>query len=59
MTMINQKMGKYPFLIVNTEGSIKDGEHWWNILYIETKKLYHNRRQKKSVKNFKWHRKSD
>ena len=69
----NQKTGKYPFLISNTEDSTKDGEHWRSILDIEQKKylffllvwhrrikkLHHNRRQKKSAKNFNRHRKND
>ena len=36
--LINQKSGKYPFLISNTEDSTKDGELWWSILDVEPKK---------------------
>ena len=36
--LINQKKGKYPFLISKTEDSTKDGEHWWSILDIQPKK---------------------
>ena len=36
--LINQKTGKYPFLISNTGDSTKGGEHWWSILDIEPKK---------------------
>ena len=32
--MINNS-GKYPFIIVNTDGSEKQGTHWWSILDIE------------------------
>ena len=36
--LINKKTGKYPFLISNTDGLTKSGEHWWSILQIEPKK---------------------
>ena len=36
--LINQKTGKYLFLISNTGDSTKGGEHWWSILDIEPKK---------------------
>ena len=29
---------KYPFLIANTDGSDKQGTHWWSILDINGKK---------------------
>ena len=35
--MISEKKGKYPFLIANTDSSIKGGTHWWSILDIEPK----------------------
>ena len=35
--LINQKTGKYPFLISNTDGSTNGGEHWWTIINIEPK----------------------
>ena len=34
-TMIFEKKGKYPFVIVNTDSSDKNGTHWWSILDIE------------------------
>ena len=33
--MIEDKKGKYPFIIANTDSSDKDGVHWWSILDIE------------------------
>ena len=36
--LINQKTGKYPFLISNTDDSTKSGKHWWSTLDIEPKK---------------------
>ena len=33
--MISEKKSKYPFTIVNTDSSDKDGTHWWSILDIE------------------------
>ena len=36
--LINQKTGKYLFLISNTEDSTKDGEHWWSMLDNAPKK---------------------
>ena len=36
--LINQKTGKYPFLISNTDNSTKDSEHWRSILDIYPKK---------------------
>ena len=33
--LINQKTGKYPFLILNTDDSTKSSEDWWSILDIE------------------------
>ena len=53
--LINQKTGKYSFLISNTDNSTKCGEHWWSILNIEPKKNFFihlvmtNHRQQKSV----------
>ena len=36
--LINQKIGKYPFLISNTDDLTKSGEHRWSILDIEPEK---------------------
>ena len=36
--MILEKTAKYPFLIANTDNLSKKAEHWWSILYIESKK---------------------
>ena len=36
--LINQKTGKYPSLISNTEDSTKGSEHWRSILDISPKK---------------------
>ena len=33
--MIEDKKGKYPFIIANTDLSNKRGVHWWSILDIE------------------------
>ena len=33
--MISEKKAKYPFVIAKTDGSDKDGTHWWSILDIE------------------------
>ena len=33
--MIEDKKGKYPFIIANTDVSDKTGTHWWSILDIE------------------------
>ena len=33
--MIEDKKGKYPFIIANTDSSEKKGLHWWTILDIE------------------------
>ena len=33
--MIEDKKGKYPFIIVEKDSSDKDGVHWWRILDIE------------------------
>ena len=33
--MIEDKKGKYPFIIANTDSSNKGGVHWWSILDIE------------------------
>ena len=35
--MISEKIGKYPFIIANTDNSSKGGMHWWVILDIEPK----------------------
>ena len=35
--MIEEKKGKYPFIIANTDDSDKKGTHWWSILNIEPK----------------------
>ena len=34
-TMISAIKDKYPFIIVNTDSSGKDGTHWWSILDFE------------------------
>ena len=36
-TMISEKEGKHPFIIVNTDSDDKDGTQWWNIMDIEPK----------------------
>ena len=33
--MIEDKKGKYPFIIGNTDASNKEGAHWWSIIDIE------------------------
>ena len=33
--MIEDKKGKYPFIIANTDSIDKGGVHWWSILSIE------------------------
>ena len=33
--MIQEKKGKYPFIIANTDDSSEKGTHWWSILNIE------------------------
>ena len=35
--MIEEKKGKYPFIIANTDDSDKKGTHWWSISNIEPK----------------------
>ena len=35
--MIEEKKGKYPFIIANTDANNKKGTHWWSILNIEPK----------------------
>ena len=35
--MIEEKKGKYPFIIGNTDANNKKGTHWWSILNIEPK----------------------
>ena len=35
--MIEEKKGKYPFIIANTDANNKKGTHWWSILDIEPK----------------------
>ena len=35
--MIEEKKGKYPFIIANTDDSSEKGTHWWSILNIEPK----------------------
>ena len=34
-TMTEEKKGKYPFIIANTDANDKTGTHWWSILDIE------------------------
>ena len=36
--MISERKGKYPFTIANTDGSDKNGTHWWSILDIEPRR---------------------
>ena len=33
--MIEEKKGKYPFIIDNTDANNKKGMHWWSIVNIE------------------------
>ena len=35
--VIEDKKGKYPFIIGNTDSSNKKGVHWWSILDIESR----------------------
>ena len=35
VAMIEDKKGKYPFIIANTDSIDKGGVHWWSILNIE------------------------
>ena len=35
--MIEDKKGKFPFIIANTDSSDKKGTHWWSILDIDPK----------------------
>ena len=35
--MIEEKKGKYPFIIANTDANNKKGTHWWSILNIKPK----------------------
>ena len=35
--MIEEKKGKYPFIIANTDDNSEKGTHWWSILNIEPK----------------------
>ena len=35
--MIEEKKGKYPFIIANIDANNKKGTHWWSILDIEPK----------------------
>ena len=30
--MIEDKIGKFPFIIANTDSTDKKGTHWWSIL---------------------------
>ena len=52
--LINQKTGKYPFLISDTDDSTKDGEHWWSILDTAPKKdlFFFDSFGVKGLKNF-------
>ena len=34
-SMISEKKGKYPFIIVNKDSSDKAGMYWWSMLDIE------------------------
>ena len=36
-SMIFQKKGKYPFVVVNTDNSSKNETHWWSVLDTEPK----------------------
>ena len=36
-SMIPEKKDKYPFIVVNTDSSDKNGMHWWSNLDIEPK----------------------
>ena len=35
--LIREKTAPYPFMIMNTDRSDKDGEHWWSLLKISCK----------------------
>ena len=35
--MIEEKKGKYPFIIANTDANNKKRTHWWSILNVEPK----------------------
>ena len=35
--LIREKKAPYPFMIMNTDRSNKEGEHWWSLLEISTK----------------------
>ena len=35
--IISQKKGKYPFVVANTDSSIKNRNHWWSVPDIEPK----------------------
>ena len=33
--------GRYPFIIMNTDGSDKRGTHWWSFLNLHEKKFFY------------------
>ena len=36
--VMNEKSTRYPFIIMNTDCSIKKGMHWWSFLDLHPKK---------------------
>ena len=37
--LIREKKAPYPFMIMNTDRSNKEGEHWWSLLEISNKEF--------------------
>ena len=35
--LIRERKAPYPFMIMNTDRSNKEGEHWWSLLEISSK----------------------
>ena len=35
--LINEKLAPYPFMIMNTDGSGQEDEHWWSLLELSSK----------------------
>ena len=36
--LIKEKHGYYPFMVMNTDRSNKNGTHWWSVLEISNRK---------------------
>ena len=36
--LMKQKQSPYPFIIMNTETAVEEGEHWWSFLYLDPPK---------------------